>query len=121
MWRPTSGKPNVAVADAMRTSQSRARPKPPATAGPLTAATAGLGKAERRGRRRDADAAEGGEAEAACDRGPVDRRDGRHGQARHGVEEPLARLDELLLVGAVAAELRGVHAGAERRAGAGED
>src|SRR4051812_10557270 len=53
MWRPTSGNPNVAVVDARRTSHSSARAKPPATAGPLTAATIGSGSsASARNRRR---------------------------------------------------------------------
>ena len=44
MWRPTSGKPNRAPAPAIRTSHSSASTKPPAIAGPLTAATSGSGK-----------------------------------------------------------------------------
>src|SRR4051812_22579205 len=47
MWRPTSGKPNVAAGAARRTSHSSASPKPPATAGPLTAATMGTGSRAR--------------------------------------------------------------------------
>src|SRR3954453_22141857 len=43
MWRPISGKPKVAVVDATRTSHSSASAKPPASAGPLTAATIGSG------------------------------------------------------------------------------
>src|SRR3954468_13010287 len=53
MWRPISGNPNVAVVAATRTSHSSARAKPPAIAGPLTAATIGSGSsASARNRRR---------------------------------------------------------------------
>ena len=66
-----------ASVDARRMSHRSASAKPPATAGPLIAATTGLGKLAERAEQAD------------------------------------AQLDDALLVGAVAAELARVHAGAE--------
>src|SRR4051812_21278979 len=94
-------------------------PKGPAGAPGPTAAD--LREAEGRRRRREADVAEQRQAEAAGDRGAVDGGDDRDRQARQVVEQALAGLDELLLVGPVAPELGHVHARAEGGAGTGED